>query len=121
MIEEFNRRARDVKTEEERTKLYDELTASVKLPPTSISKVADQIDYVRRVAGVESVGIGSDFDGNTAWPVGLSDVSKSELPQSVRGAHSPRLDGQGTENACRRECAASVGVGQKVSAEMKRQ
>ena len=75
VIEEFNRRSRDVKSEEERTKLYDELTGSVKLPPTSISKVADQVEYVRRIAGVESVGIGSDFDGNTAWPEGLSDVS----------------------------------------------
>jgi membrane dipeptidase len=30
---------------------------------------------VRRVAGVEHVGIGGDFDGNTEWPEGLSDVS----------------------------------------------
>ncbi len=75
VIEEFNRRSRDVKTEEERTKLFDEITGSVKVPPTSIAKVADQIEYVRRVAGVESIGIGSDFDGNTAWPEGLSDVS----------------------------------------------
>jgi len=75
VIEEFNRRSREVKTEEERNALLDQIMASVKMPPTSISKVADQIDYVRKVAGVEHVGIGSDFDGNTAWPVGLSDVS----------------------------------------------
>ena len=119
MIEEFNRRARDVKTEEERTKLYDELTASVKLPPTSISKVADQIDYVRRVAGVESVGIGSDFDGNTAWPVGLSDVSMypnlfAELIH--RGWTDKELKMLAGENVLR-----VLERAEKVSAEMKRQ
>ncbi len=75
LIEEFNRRARDVKTDEERGKLFDELKARVKVPPTSISKVADQVEYVRRVAGVEHIGLGGDFDGNTEWPEGLSDVS----------------------------------------------
>ena len=29
-----------------------------------------------KVAGVDHVGIGSDFDGITAWPVGLEDVSE---------------------------------------------
>jgi membrane dipeptidase len=75
VIEEFNRRARDVKTEEERNALFEQITANVKMPTTTVAKVADQIDYIRKVAGVEHVGIGSDFDGNTAWPVGLSDVS----------------------------------------------
>jgi membrane dipeptidase len=37
--------------------------------------VADQVEYVRRVAGVDSLGLGGDFDGNTNWPEGLSDVS----------------------------------------------
>src|SRR5258705_2865865 len=72
VIEEFNRRARDVKTEEERNALFGQITANVKMPSTTVSKVADQIDYLRKVAGVEHVGIGSDFDGNTAWPAGLS-------------------------------------------------
>lgn len=75
VLEEFNRRVRDVKTDEERSRLFDELKAAVKVPPTSVSKVADHIEYVRRVAGFEHVGLGSDFDGNTEWPEGLSDVS----------------------------------------------
>src|SRR5215470_16810909 len=75
VIEEFNRRAREVKTEEERNKLLAEMTKNVKVIHTSIAKVADQIEYVRKLAGVQSIGIGSDFDGNTAWPDGLSDVS----------------------------------------------
>jgi membrane dipeptidase len=74
-LEDYNRRARELKTEAERDKLFDELLTNLKLPPTSIAKVADQIDYVRRVAGVEHVGIGADFDGNNQWPEGLADVS----------------------------------------------
>jgi membrane dipeptidase len=75
VIEEYNRRAREVKTEAERNALFENIMTGVKMPPTSVGKVADQIEYVRKVAGVEHVGIGSDFDGNTAWPEGLSDVS----------------------------------------------
>jgi membrane dipeptidase len=75
LIEEFNRRAYDVKTDAERTRLFEELKAGVVIPKTTVAKVADQIDYVRRVAGVRHVGIGGDFDGNTEWPEGLSDVS----------------------------------------------
>jgi membrane dipeptidase len=52
-----------------------EFLAAAKVPPTSIGVVADHIEHVRRVAGVDHVGIGGDFDGNSWWPVGLSDVS----------------------------------------------
>jgi membrane dipeptidase len=34
------------------------------------------VEYLRRVAGVDHVGIGSDFDGITSVPVGLENVSK---------------------------------------------
>jgi membrane dipeptidase len=74
-LEDYNRRARELKTEAERDALFDELIGNLKLPKTTIAKVADQIDYVRRMAGVEHVGIGADFDGNSQWPEGLSDVS----------------------------------------------
>jgi membrane dipeptidase len=74
-LEDYNRRARELKTEEEQNKLFDELIGNLKLPKTTIAKVADQVDYVRRVAGVEHVGLGGDFDGNSQWPEGLSDVS----------------------------------------------
>jgi membrane dipeptidase len=74
-IDEFNRRARDVKTDVERETLRKEVFDKLELPATSIAKVADQIEYARKVAGVEHIGIGSDFDGNDRWPVGLSDVS----------------------------------------------
>ena len=45
-------------------------------PKATIADVADAIDHVRQVAGVDHVGIGSDFDGITETVVGLEDVSK---------------------------------------------
>ncbi len=45
-------------------------------PKATITDVADAIDHVRKVAGVDHVGIGSDFDGITETVVGLEDVSK---------------------------------------------
>jgi membrane dipeptidase len=44
-------------------------------PRATLSQVADQIDYVRKIAGVDHVGIGSDFDGITEVVQGLEDVS----------------------------------------------
>jgi membrane dipeptidase len=44
-------------------------------PPALLTDVADHIDHVRKVAGVDHVGIGSDFDGITDNVVGLEDVS----------------------------------------------
>ena len=76
-IEEFNKRAREAKSEEERGKILEEILDKVKkkLPKTSVSRVADHFDHIREVAGVEHIGIGGDFDGNELWPEGLSDVS----------------------------------------------
>ncbi len=53
-----------------------EYTRSNPRPKALLSQVADHIEHVRKVAGVDHVGIGSDFDGITDTPVGLEDVSK---------------------------------------------
>jgi membrane dipeptidase len=45
-------------------------------PTASIAQVADHIDHIKKVAGVDHVGIGSDFDGITENVIGLEDVSK---------------------------------------------
>jgi membrane dipeptidase len=68
-------RARAIKCPADRLKLEDEMFGKLKLPPTSIAKVADHIEHIRKVAGVDHVGLGSDYDGNTEWPVGMEDVS----------------------------------------------
>ena len=46
-----------------------------KLARGTYRDVADHIDHLVKVAGIDHVGIGSDFDGITMWPVGLDDVS----------------------------------------------
>jgi membrane dipeptidase len=45
-------------------------------PTASIGDVANAIEHVRQIAGVDHVGIGSDFDGIEETVVGLEDVSK---------------------------------------------
>jgi membrane dipeptidase len=40
-----------------------------------VSDVAAHIDHIVQIAGIEAVGLGSDFDGVTEVPVGLEDVS----------------------------------------------
>jgi len=44
-------------------------------PAATVAQVADHIEHVREVAGIDFVGIGGDFDGCDAMPVGLDDVS----------------------------------------------
>jgi membrane dipeptidase len=44
-------------------------------PEATLAQVADHIEHVRRVAGADHVGIGSDFDGINYVPCGLEDVS----------------------------------------------
>jgi Zn-dependent dipeptidase, microsomal dipeptidase homolog len=43
-------------------------------PRADISDVADHIEHVRRVAGIDHVGLGGDFDGVSALPDGLGGV-----------------------------------------------
>ncbi len=49
--------------------------ASHPAPRATIADVANHIDHIRKVAGVDHVGIGSDFDGITETVQGLEDVS----------------------------------------------
>jgi membrane dipeptidase len=44
-------------------------------PPVTVADVADHIEHIREVAGVEHVGIGGDYDGYGLMPSGLEDVS----------------------------------------------
>ncbi len=50
-------------------------TAANPRPQATLAQVADHIEHVRKVAGADHVGLGSDFDGITYVPVGLEDVS----------------------------------------------
>lgn len=64
----------DKRLEEERNKLY----AANPLPPVPLSVLIDHIDHIAKVAGIDHVGLGSDFDGGVTLPEGVKDIS--ELP-----------------------------------------
>jgi membrane dipeptidase len=46
------------------------------MPVTTLAQVADHIEHIRQVAGVDHVGLGSDFDGIPDAPVGLEGVDR---------------------------------------------
>ena len=45
-------------------------------PRATVSDAADHVDHIRKVAGIDHIGLGGDFDGITSVPLGLEDVSK---------------------------------------------
>ena len=45
------------------------------VPQAALAQVADHVEHVRKVAGVEHVGLGGDFDGTPDVTAGLQDVS----------------------------------------------
>jgi membrane dipeptidase len=73
-MKEFYQSAGSAKTDEERRAAYDKFK-NIALPPVTVNDVADHIEHVVKVASIDNVGIGGDFDGNDQWPQGLSDVS----------------------------------------------
>src|SRR5215213_8073061 len=53
-----------------------------RLPPVTVARLVDHIDYIVRLVGVDHVGIGSDFDGIQAVPTDLATVA--DLPNLTR-------------------------------------
>jgi membrane dipeptidase len=49
------------------------------IPKGTIHDVVDHIEHIIKVAGIDHVGLGSDFDGIDAAPEQLDDVSKYPL------------------------------------------
>ena len=45
-------------------------------PRATIADAANHIDHIKKVAGIDHIGLGGDFDGITSVPEGLEDVSK---------------------------------------------
>lgn len=84
-------------------------------PRASLRDVADHIERVREVAGLEHVGIGGDFDGVGTMPDGLEDVSRyPDLLRELAGRGWSRNDLKAltSENALRvlgdNECMAEI-------------
>jgi membrane dipeptidase len=78
LVERFRRRVEGINDPAARRaalrKAMEE--AEVKTVRATIDDVVAQIDHVRKIAGIDAVGIGSDFDGVSCTPAGLDDVSK---------------------------------------------
>jgi membrane dipeptidase len=53
----------------------DDWVAAHPMPRASVTDVADHVEHVRAVAGIDHVGVGGDYDGTRELPVGLADVS----------------------------------------------
>ena len=68
-------------TFEEEVKLEKEWAAKIPRPP--LESLIDHIDHMAQVAGVDHVGLGSDFDGLAALPAGIDSVA--DLPK-ITGA-----------------------------------
>jgi membrane dipeptidase len=88
-------------------------------PRATLAQVADHIEHIRKVAGVDHVGLGGDFDGITDVVVGLEDVSTypallAEL--SRRGWTEAELRKLAGENVLR-----AMRQAEQVSARLKRE
>ena len=70
-------------TSEQRRAFYDDYVETNPYPFATVATVVDHIDRVVELAGVESVGLGSDFDGvGDTLPIGLKDASM--FPNLIR-------------------------------------
>jgi len=77
-IEDMNGRGFDLRNVPGRGQLQAERAAweaGHPRPRVTLAEVADHVEHVREVAGVDHVGIGSDYDGVDWLPEGLEDVS----------------------------------------------
>jgi membrane dipeptidase len=78
----------------------DAWTAANPAPRATISEVADHIDHIRKIAGVDHIGLGGDFDGITQVVQDLDDVSKYPnltaelLRRGYRDADIKKITGQ---------------------------
>ena len=75
LMREYEARAKELKDPAERERLRAEILARMPKVKVTVADVANHVDHVRQVAGVEHVGLGGDYDGNDGWPEGLEDVS----------------------------------------------
>jgi membrane dipeptidase len=66
----------------ETDQLEGKIIAELGVKPATIADVVAHIDHIRKIAGIDSIGIGTDYNGVECVPQGLEDVSK--LPNLTR-------------------------------------
>jgi membrane dipeptidase len=82
-------------------------------PKATVQQVADHVEHVRAVAGLEHVGIGGDYDGCDELPVGLEDVTgyPALIAELIdRGWSEPELAALTGENVLRVMADAHTGT-----------
>ena len=57
------------------TRGVNDWAAAHPAPRATLAQAADHIDHIRKIAGIDHIGLGSDFDGITQVALGLEDVS----------------------------------------------
>jgi membrane dipeptidase len=75
LLAEMQRRGLDMWDHASRARARRERAATHPAPRATLAQVADHVEHVRDIAGVDHVGLGGDFDGTDDLPDGLFDVS----------------------------------------------
>jgi membrane dipeptidase len=103
--EELERLRRDLDDEREIERRLQDWISRNPAPRGSVSQVADHIDHIRDVAGIDHVGIGSDFydAGGPSMAEGLGDS-----PRAHGGAPRPRLHRRGSEKGQEKPAAGDA-------------
>ena len=73
-------------------------------PRATVAQVVDHIDHIRKLIGVDHIGLGSDFDGIDTIPDGLEDASKYPalfIELARRGYSQPELEKISSRNIIR--------------------
>ena len=75
LLAELDRRGLDRRDISSWETVVPQWQAAHPVPEATLAQVADHIEHVRAVAGVEHVGLGGDYDGSNLVSTGLADVS----------------------------------------------
>jgi membrane dipeptidase len=72
---EAGRRGLDPRNLQQLSSIKQEYLTAHPRPGSTLAQVADHVEHIREVAGVQYVGLGGDFDGTEEVTAGLEDVS----------------------------------------------
>ncbi len=75
VFKELFERLEKVSDPAERLRIRDEVLARAPKVRVTVARAADHVEHVRRVAGIDHVGLGGDYDGVWGFPEGMEDVS----------------------------------------------
>src|SRR6266705_649881 len=91
---------------------------AARAPKATLAQVVDHIEHIRAVAGVDHVGLGSDFDGITSVPLGLEDASK--FPDLITELLRRGWSDQDVKKVAGLNALRVLGAAERVAAEMQR-